>query len=97
LKNFIIVILLVLFFVVSALFFAQNDSLVKLDYFGGDFQWQLNWVMILCLSVGFFLGFFSLVLNVMKLKLQLRQMKKKLINYQKEIKSLRELPIKDKY
>jgi putative membrane protein len=97
LKNLIVIVLLILFFVSSALFFAQNDALVTLNYFSGDFEWQLNWIMILCLAVGFLLGFFSLVFNLMKARLQLRQTKKKLANYEKEVKSLRELPIKDSF
>ncbi|TQV84503.1 lipopolysaccharide assembly protein LapA domain-containing protein [Aliikangiella coralliicola] len=96
-RNFITIILSLLLFVVSALFFAQNDSLVMINYFSGQLEWQLNWVMVLCLLVGFALGVASVIGNLFKTKFQLRQAKNKLEGCQKEVNNLRALPIKDEY
>ena len=81
----------------SALFFAQNDALVKINYFTGELDWQLNWVMVLCLLIGFILGVASILGNLLKTKVQLKLAKKKLQRHSKEINSLRALPIKDEY
>jgi putative membrane protein len=82
---------------VSALFFAQNDSLVNIHYFAGKLDWQLNWVMVVCLLLGFMLGVASILGSLLKTKLQLKLAKNKLERHSKEINSLRALPIKDEY
>ena len=81
----------------SALFFAQNDSLVKINYFAGELDWQLNWVMVFCLLIGFILGVISILGSLLKTKLHLKLAKNKLERHSKEINSLRALPIKDEY
>ena len=96
-KNFIIIIICLILFVVSALFFAQNDSLVSVNYFSGQLDWQLNWVMVLCLLIGFLFGILSILGNLLKTKVQLKVARKKLESHSKEINSLRALPIKDEY
>lgn len=97
LKNFITIILFLIFFIISALFFSQNDSIVSLNYFTGKLDWQLNWVMVLCVLVGFLLGLSSTLGSLMRAKVSLRQANRKLSSHEKEIKSLRALPIKDEY
>lgn len=96
-KKFLTIVVSLLLFVVSALFFAQNDSQVVVNYFSGQLDWQLNWVMVASLLVGFGLGVSSVVGSLMKAKFQLRQAKSKLEKHQKEINSLRSLPVKDEY
>ena len=97
LRNFITIILSLILFIVSALFFAQNDSSVMINYFVGTLDWQLNWVMVLCLLVGFLLGVVSILGSLLKTKVQLKLAKNKLERHSKEINSLRALPIKDEY
>ncbi|WP_196138253.1 lipopolysaccharide assembly protein LapA domain-containing protein [Aliikangiella sp. G2MR2-5] len=96
-RNFITIIIALLIFVASALFFAQNDSMVMIDYFSGQVEWQLNWVMVLCIIVGFLLGVASLFGSLMKTKFLLKQARIKLDKHQKELNSLRSLPLKDDY
>lgn len=84
-------------FIVSALFFAQNDGLVEINYFSGMLNWQLNWVMLACLLVGFFLGVLSIVGSLLQTKLQLRQSRSRLKKLEQEINNLRALPIKENY
>ncbi|MCW8878078.1 MAG: LapA family protein [Kangiellaceae bacterium] len=96
-RNFIITILFLLLFVTSALFFAQNDSLVAINYFAGKTEWQLNWVMVLCLVAGFLLGVASLFGSLMATKIKLKQAQNKLDKHQKELNSLRALPVKGEY
>ena len=88
-KKIIIIIVSLLLFIASALFFAQNDSLTTISYFSGELSWQLNWIMLLCLFVGFVLGIASIAGSLLKVKFELRQTKNKLERNVKEINSLR--------
>jgi lipopolysaccharide assembly protein A len=96
-KKFIQIALALILFITSALFFSQNDADVLINYFSGETLWQLNWVMVLCLLIGFFLGLLSLSGSLLKTKLKLKQTQKKLSHSEKELNSLRALPIKDQY
>ena len=81
----------------SALFFAQNDGMVPINYFSGQVEWQLNWVMVFCLVTGFCIGVASTLGSLFKTKYLLRQSRAKADRQEKELNSLRALPIKDEY
>jgi len=83
--------------VVSALFFAQNDSVVEIKYFAGSFQWQMNWVLVSILVLGFLLGVLSTLTSLISTKVKLANANRKLALNEKEINNLRALPIKDNY
>lgn len=96
-KKIIGIIISLILFIISALFFSQNDSLIVINYFSGELTWQLNWIIILTLFIGFTLGIFSMLSSLLKTKFELRQTKIKLDKQSKEINNLRALPIKDQY
>ncbi len=96
-RNLLILILSVLLFVASALFFAQNDSNVVISYFSGEQMLQLNWVMVFCLVSGFLLGVFSIIGGLIKTKMQLHHLKNQLQKQEKELNNLRSMPIKEHY
>ncbi len=96
-KNVVLIILFILVSIVSALFFAQNDALVEIKYWGGTIQWQMNWVLVSVLFIGFLLGAFSLLASLLNTKLKLANVNRRLAMHEKEIKNLRALPIKDDY
>ncbi|MFT6732459.1 MAG: putative membrane protein [Polaribacter sp.] len=81
----------------SALFFSQNDTLVTVDYILSTFTWPLNWLMIFLFVMGFLLGSFSMLRGLINLKLQLVKSKRLVQLKDKEIKNLRDLPIRDEY
>jgi len=97
LKQFILIVLSILLFIVSALFFAQNDQVVNINYFVGQIAWQLNWVMLVSLCVGFLLGVMSLVGALFSSQLQLKILRSKLEKREQELTNLRSLPVKDEY
>ena len=82
---------------VSALFFAQNDSVVEIKYFAGSFQWQMNWVLVSILVSGFLLGVLSILTSLISTKIKLANANRKIALKDKEISNLRALPINDKY
>jgi len=89
--------LLVIVSAISALFFAQNDALVEIKYFGGTVNWQMNWVMITIFMLGVVVGAGSLVVNLFSTKIKLVNANRRLKLQEKEIQNLRALPIKDEY
>jgi len=96
-KNFLLVIIFIFVLVVSALFFAQNDSMVEVHYFAGTFKWQMNWILVTMLVIGILIGSLALMANLISTKVKLANANRKLTNCEKEINNLRALPIKDNY
>ncbi|WP_444994176.1 lipopolysaccharide assembly protein LapA domain-containing protein [Aliikangiella sp. IMCC44359] len=96
-RNFLTILLAVIIVIISALFFSQNDSLVKINYFIGQIEWQLDRVMMMSLLVGVVVGILSVIGSLFKAKFQLRQAKSKILKQEKELNSLRALPVKDEY
>lgn len=94
-KNIILILLFVIVLAVSALFFAQNDTMVQIKYFAGVIDWQLNWVLISTLVLGFILGAVSVLTHLMTAKIKLVNANRRLALREKEINNLRALPIKD--
>jgi len=97
LRNFLTIIIALLLFIASALFFAQNDSMVIIDYFSGEIELGLHWVMVICFTIGFIIGVAVLMGSLLKVRYQLKQARSKLEKHQKEVNSLRALPIKGDY
>ena len=96
-RQLIYIILFIAILLASALFFSQNDSLVKVDYIVSEFAWPLNWLMIFLFVFGFLLGTFSMLMGLINVKLQLAKSKRLLKLKDKEIKNLRDLPIREEY
>jgi len=96
-RNFLLIILFIFVSVISALFFAQNDSVVEIKHFAGSFQWQMNWVLVSILVLGFILGVLSTLTSLISTKVKLANANRKLAMNEKEINNLRALPIKDNY
>lgn len=94
-KNIVLILLFVIVAAVSALFFAQNDTLVQIKYFAGTVDWQMNWVLISTLILGVAIGIAVMSVNLFSTKMKLANANRRLTMQQKEIKNLRELPIKD--
>jgi len=92
-----LVLLIVIVIVISALFFAQNDALVEIKYFGGTISWQMNWVIITIFLLGVVVGFGVTAVNLFSTKIKLANANRKLKLQDKEIQNLRALPIKDEY
>ena len=94
-KNIILILLFVIVLAVSGLFFAQNDTMVQIKYFAGTIDWQMNWVLISTLVLGFVIGAVSVLTSLMTTKIKLANAKRRLAMHEKEIRNLRALPIKD--
>jgi putative membrane protein len=97
LKTFILTSLFLLTFFISALFFSQNDKLIKINYIIDDFELPLNILMIVLFLMGAMLSTLSFFVKMMMLKFQLKKNKYLFSLREKKIDNLRSLPIKDDY
>ncbi|MBV1911176.1 MAG: LapA family protein [Kangiellaceae bacterium] len=97
LKKLLITILFILVLVISALFFAQNDASVEINYFGGNINLPLNWVLVSVFIGGLLTGFGFLFSNLISTKIRLANARRSLAIKEKEVSNLRSLPIKNDY
>jgi uncharacterized membrane protein YciS (DUF1049 family) len=97
LKNFILIVSFMLVLTLSSLFFAQNDFMAEIKFFGESIQWQMNWILISTLTIGFLLGVISLAGSLFTAKVKLANANRRLALHSKEIENLRALPIKNDY
>jgi len=97
LKNLVIILLFIAVVIVSALFFAQNDALVEIKYFGGSIQWQMNWILVSVFILGALVGVSSLFTSLITTKVKLANANRNLLLKEKEVSNLRALPIKNDY
>ncbi len=96
-KNLFLVIVFVIVLTASALFFAQNDKLIEVHFFGLIVSWQMNWVLITFMVIGFSFGIVAVIGSLLTAKVKLANANRRLAMHQKEINNLRALPIKDEY
>lgn len=96
-KNLVYVTLLIAVTIVSALFFAQNDELIKINYFGKSFDLQLNWILILMLIIGFVLGILSTLSSLIAARLQLASANKRMRKLERALEDKQALLTREKH
>ena len=96
-KKLVLIILFLAILLASALFFSQNDSLVTVDYILSEYTLPLNWLMIGLFVLGFTVGYLVIFVNLMNSKLRLAKSNRQVNLKDKEIKNLRNLPLKEDY
>jgi lipopolysaccharide assembly protein A len=88
-------IIFLLIFIAGLIFAFLNHNLVTLNYYFGNKQLSLSLLLIFSLGAGILLGFFCNVFYWIKLKAENIRLKSRLKNADKELTTLRSLPIKD--
>ncbi len=86
---FIIVILLGISFAVL------NADAVKLDYYFGTTSMALSLVIVIAFAIGVILGIVVSLFLILRLKGQNARLRRQIHTTEKEVKNLRNLPIKD--
>lgn len=88
-----IVLLLVLLF--GLLFATLNSGTIQLNFYLGEVELPLAVTLVIALALGAVLGVASTVGIILRLRRQLGRARKELRNSQKELSSLRSMPIKE--
>jgi len=89
--------LMVLFLGITAAFSALNDAVISINYFVGQGDIRLTWLLLGCFSVGGLMCLILLSGSYLKLRLDLRRLKKQVSVNDQELSNLRALPVKDPY
>ena len=82
---------------ITAAFAALNDGIITINYFIGESDLRLTYLLLACFAIGGLMGFLMLLGNYLKLKLELRKLKSTISINNQELSNLRELPVKDHY
>ncbi|WP_457571267.1 LapA family protein [Desulfovulcanus sp.] len=102
--RYLKVIILVLIFFFSMLFFVQNTELLstsltlKLDFLGKHYESQeipIYLLILIAFVLGAFISLFYFLAEKIKLSQQLRTYRNKIANLEKEVTSLRNMPLQE--
>lgn len=86
-KNLIFIIILIIVAIASALFFAQNDGITTINYFGRTIDLKLNWVLIAMIMLGFLLGVLLTLSNLIGTRIKLLSANKRVKKLEKILKT----------
>ena len=87
---------LVLLFVLVYFFVTNSGQVVDLNFFGHQFlQLSIYWVVAVCFMLGFATNFFLAALREFRFQRTISQLKKEVVQKDKEIHELRTLPLRE--
>lgn len=90
--------LLLLFAVfIAASFTLLNDQTVMLNYYTGEIETPLAWVIFFSLTGGWALGIVSISGWLLSLRWRLREAERKAELAETEVRNLRRMPLSDSY
>lgn len=92
-KTLVLLSLGLVLMVLGALFTGANDTLVTFDYLLGDFQWPVSYLLLAAFISG--MAFMAILLFPVYIKFgtEKRRTRKKILEMQKELETLRTPPI----
>lgn len=83
-KSFTVTFVLVLLFFLALLFGAKNDQVVTISYFIAQGEFRLPVVLAFVFICGFIVSWLLVGFHLIRMKMQVRQLSKKLAEYQKQ-------------
>jgi len=92
--QFLLVILLL---GLTAAFAALNDGVISINYFIGEREIRLTYLLLACFTIGALMGLLLLSGSYLKMRLELRKLRNAVSINNQELANLRELPVKDPY
>ena len=81
----------------TAAFAALNDGIILINYFIGESEIRLTYLLLACFTIGGLIGLLLISGSYLRLRLQNRKLRKTVSVNNQEISNLRELPVKDPY
>lgn len=93
LQLFIVIVILI----VAAAFAALNDQVINLNYFIGEVESRLTFVIISSFFLGMLFCFLLLIGLILKGRMERRRMRQELRLKNQELTNLRELPVKEDF
>ena len=90
-------ILVILFLGLTAAFAAINDGVIRINYFIGESEIRLTYLLLACIIFGSLMSLILISGKYLKMRFELRKLRNAVALKNQEILNLRELPIKDSY
>ena len=94
-KKNISIILFLLIFIVSLVFFLKNNQMITFNYLVASNEIALSFLLFISLSIGALLGILAWLPKVFSLKHRITKLEKQVKLTEKELDNLRVMPMKD--
>ena len=94
-KKYFYIILILLIFIVSLVFFLKNNQMITFDYLVNSQDISLSFLLFISLSIGALLGILAWLPKIIGMKHRISKLEKQMKLSEKELDNLRVLPMKD--
>ena len=94
-KKYFYIILILLIFIVSLVFFLKNNQMIAFDYLVNSQDISLSFLLIISLSIGALLGILAWLPKIIGMKHRISKLEKQMKLSEKELDNLRVMPMKD--
>ncbi len=95
-KKYFSIILSLLIFIVSLVFFLKNNQMIVFNYLIASQEIALSLLLFISLSIGALLGILAWLPKVFSLKHRITKLEKQVKLTEKELDNLRVMPMKDR-
>jgi len=89
--------LVILFLGFTAAFAALNDGIITMNYFIGEAEIRLTYLLLACIIFGSLMSLLLLSGNYFKMRFEIRRLRNTVSMKDQELTNLRALPVKDPY
>ncbi len=94
-KKYFYIILILLIFIVSLVFFLKNNQMITFDYLVNSQDISLSFLLFISLSIGALLGILAWLPKIIGMKHRISKLEKQMKLSDKELDNLRVMPMKD--
>ena len=94
-KKYFYIILILLIFIVSLVFFLKNNHMITFDYLVNSQDISLSFLLFISLSIGALLGILAWLPKIIGMKHRISKLEKQMKLSEKELDNLRVMPMKD--
>ena len=77
-KGIILLIIAIIIVMIAVLVGFQNSEVVTINYLIAQIDMRISMFMLVCITIGFFLGFITIVTKYLALKVRFAAMKRRL-------------------
>ena len=95
-KKYFYVIIFLLIFIVSLVFFLRNNQMITFNYLVASKDISLSFLLFISLGIGALLGVLAWLPKIISLKHRISRLEKRGKLYEKELDNLRVMPMKDR-
>ncbi len=94
-KKYSSIILFLLIFIISLVFFLKNNQTITFNYLVDSQELSLSFLLFVSLSIGALLGVLAWLPKIFSLKHRISRLQKQVKLTEKELNNLRVMPMKD--